>query len=227
MELRSTSSPEAEVSHRTIELMLSSPAGELEALLMLPVPEQARYQAVAVVCHPHPLYGGTMHGKVVVTASHAFLDLGIPSLRFNFRGVGKSSGRYDNGRGETEDVRAAIDYAATMAERIIIAGHSFGAWVGMKAGCRDERVKMLVGIGTPAGFGNMDFLKECPKPRLFIHGTLDALIPIGKIEKLCREIPEPKKLIRIEGADHFFTGKLDELASAVLALTGEYLPLQE
>ncbi len=114
-----------------------------------------------------------------------------------------------------------------MGEKIIIAGHSFGAWVGMKAGCRDERVEMMIGIGTPAGFGDMDFLEECQKPRLFIHGMLDALIAIGKIEKLCREIPEPKKLIKIEGADHFFTGKLDELASAVQALTGEYLPLQE
>ncbi len=164
-----------------------------------------------------------MHGKVAVTASHAFLDLGIPSLRFNFRGVGKSSRRYDNGRGETDDVRAAIEYAADMAEKIIVVGHSFGAWVGMKAGCGDERVKTLIGIGTPVGFGDMDFLKECVKPKLFIHGTQDALIAIGKIEKLCQGIPEPKKLIRIEGADHFFTGKLDELAEAVRSLTEEYL----
>ncbi len=218
---------ESKISHKTVELSLHSPAGGLEAILTLPFPEHAFYPAVAVVCHSHPLYGSTIHGKVVVTASHAFLDLGIPSLRFNFRGVGKSSGKYDNGRGETDDVMAAIEYAAAISEKIIIAGHSFGAWVGMKAGCRDKRVKMLVGIGTPAGFGDMDFLKECQKPRIFIHGTLDALIPIGKIEKLCREIPEPKRLVKIEGADHLFTGKLDELASAVQKLTGEYLPLQE
>jgi alpha/beta superfamily hydrolase len=217
----------SEGSHKTLELILPSPAGKLEALLTLPVLEPAHYPAVAVICHPHPLYGGSMNGKVVVTASHAFLDLGIPSLRFNFRGVGKSNGKYDNGSGETDDVMAAIEYATNMAERIIIAGHSFGAWVGMKAGCRDERVKMLVGIGTPAGFGDMDFLKECRKPRLFIHGTLDALIPPGKIERLCREIPEPKKLVKIEGADHFFTGKLDELAEAVKNLTRQYLPLQD
>lgn len=214
-------------SHKTVELILPSLAGKLEAILTLPVPEPRQYKAVAVVCHPHPLYGGTMHGKVVVTASHAFLDLGIPSLRFNFRGVGKSSGRYDNGRGETDDVRAAIDYAASMSEKIIIAGHSFGAWVGMKAGCSDERVKLLIGIGMPAGFGDMDFLRECPRPKLFIHGMVDALILIGKIEKLWQGIPEPKKLVKIEGADHFFTGKLGELAFAVQALTGEYLPFQE
>ncbi len=213
--------------HKTIELLLPSPAGELEALLMLPVPETSHYPAVAVVCHPHPLYGGSMHGKVVVTASHAFLDLGIPSLRFNFRGVGRSSGKYDNGRGEAEDVRAAIDHVAEKGEKIIIAGHSFGAWVGMKAGCGDARVKVLIGIGTPAGFGDMDFLMGCEKPVLFIHGTLDTLIPIGKIEKLCQEIPEPKRLIKIEGSDHFFTGKLEELAFDVQNLTREYLPLQE
>jgi alpha/beta superfamily hydrolase len=218
--------PEAEVSHKTIELILPSPAGELEAILTLPVPEPAHYPAVAVICHPHPLYGGTMHGKVVVTASHAFLDLGIPSLRFNFRGVGKSTGKYDNGRGETDDVRAAMDYASQKGERIIVIGYSFGAWVGMKAGCGDGRVKALIGIGMPAGFGDMDFLKNCGKPVLFIHGTLDKLIPIGKIEKLWQEIPEPKKLIQI-GADHFFTGKLDELAAAVQNLTRQYLPLQD
>ncbi|MCZ7393843.1 MAG: alpha/beta fold hydrolase [Candidatus Methanoperedens sp.] len=212
--------------HKTIELILPSQAGELEALLTLPVPEPAHYPAVAVICHPHPLYGGSMHSKVVVTASHAFLDLDIPSLRFNFRGVGKSSGKYDNGRGETDDVRAAIDHAAGKGDKIIIAGHSFGAWVGMKAGCGDARVKVMIGIGTPAGFGDMDFLMQCGKPRLFIHGTLDTLIPIGKMEKLCQEIPEPKKLIQI-GADHFFTGKLDELADVVRKLTEEYLTLQD
>jgi alpha/beta superfamily hydrolase len=210
-----------EVSHKTIELILPSPAGELEALLILPVTEPTHYQAVAVICHPHPLYGGSMHSKVVVTASHAFLDLGIPSLRFNFRGVGKSTGRYDNGRGETDDVRTAIDYAATMGEQIIITGHSFGAWIGMKVGCRNERTKMLIGIGMPAGFGDMDFLMQCSKPRLFIHGTQDMLIPIEKIEKLFDDIPKPKKLIKIKGADHFFTGKLDELIGAVQNLTKE------
>lgn len=213
----------SEPPHKTIELILPSQAGELEALLTLPVPEPAHYPAVAVICHPHPLYGGSMHGKVVVTASHAFLDLGIPSLRFNFRGVGRSSGKYDNGRGEQDDVRAAIDYVAEIGEKIIVAGHSFGAWVGMKTGCGDARVKVLIGVGTPAGFGDMDFLMQCKKPRLFIHGALDSIIPIEKVEELFSGIPEPKKLIKIEGADHFFTGKLDELVEAVRSLTKEYL----
>jgi len=211
-----------EKPHKTVELMLPSPAGELEALLMLPEAEE--HAIAAVVCHPHPLYGGSMHTKVVVTASHAFLDAGIPSLRFNFRGVGKSSGRYDNGRGELDDVRAALDYMAERYERFIIAGHSFGAWMGMRAGCEDERVLMVIGVGTPVNFADMGFLRDCPKPKIFVHGTMDKLIPIEKVEELFTAIPEPKKFVKIEGADHFFTGKLDELEGAVRGLTDKYLP---
>ncbi len=209
-----------ETPHRTIEFMLPSQGGELEALLMLP--ENERYPTAAIICHPHPLYGGSMHSKVVVTASHAFLDMGIPSLRFNFRGVGKSSGKYDNGIGELEDVRAAMGYMAEKGEKLIIAGHSFGAWMGMKAGCEDPRVKLMIGIGTPVNFVNMDFLRDCLKPRLFIHGTVDRLISVEKVEELCAVLPEPKKLVKIEDADHFFTGKLKELSEIVKSLTEEY-----
>ncbi len=210
-----------ESPHTTIELMLPSRAGELEALLMLP--ENKRYPAAAIICHPHPLYGGSMHSKVVVTASHAFLEMGIPSLRFNFRGVGKSSGKYDSGIGELEDVRTAIVYMAEKGERLLVAGHSFGAWMGMKAGCEDPRVKMMIGIGTPVNFVDMDFLRDCPKPKLFVHGTLDQLIPVEKVEELCAALPEPEKLVKIEDADHFFTGKLDELSGIIRSLTEEYV----
>jgi alpha/beta superfamily hydrolase len=212
-----------EPSHKTIELMLPSQAGELEALLTLPVPEPPEDTPAAVICHPHPLYGGSMHTKVVVTATHAFLDLGMPSLRFNFRGVGRSSGKYDEGRGEQDDVRAAINYMAGKYKWLIVAGHSFGAWAGMKAGCKDERVQIVIGIGTPVNFVDMDFLRDCPKLKIFIHGTLDKLIPVEKVERLYSGLPEPKKLVKIEGADHFFTGKLDELAGAVRGLIEEYL----
>lgn len=209
--------------HKTVNLMLPSQAGELEALLTLPVPEPSEETPAAVICHPHPLYGGSMHTKVVVTATHAFLDLGMPSLRFNFRGVGRSGGKYDGGRGEQENARAAINYMAGKYKRLIVAGHSFGAWAGMKAGCGDERVQMVIGIGTPVNFADMNFLRDCPKPKIFIHGTLDTLIPVEKVEGIYSELPEPKKLVKIEGANHFFTGKLDELAGAVRGLTEEYL----
>ncbi|VVB88673.1 Serine aminopeptidase, S33 [uncultured archaeon] len=211
-----------EPSHRTVELMIPSPAGKLEALLTLPLPELKKYENAAVICHPHPLYGGSMNSKVVVTASHALLELGLPSLRFNFRGVGRSSGKYDRGVGEVEDIRAAINYMTGMGEKILVAGHSFGAWTGMKAGCRDVRVKIVIGIGTPVNFADMKFLMDCPKPKLFIHGTLDELIPIGKIEELYSELPEPKKIVKIENADHLFTGKLDELSETLISLIKEY-----
>lgn len=212
-----------EPPHKTIELMLPSRAGELEALLTLPVPEPFGDTPAAVICHPHPLYGGSMHTKVVVTASHAFLDLGMPSLRFNFRGVGRSCGKYDEGRGEQDDVRAAINYMAGKYRKIVVAGHSFGAWAGMKSGCEDKSVQMVIGIGTPVNFADMVFLRSCPKPKIFIHGTLDKLIPVEKAEEIYSGLPEPKELVKIEGADHFFTGKLNELAGAVRGLTEEYL----
>lgn len=132
-----------EPPHKSIEVRIPSPAGELEALLAIQVKERTRHSTSAVICHPHPLYGGSMHSKAVFAASSAFLHPGIPSLRFNFRGVGKSSGRYDHGRGETEDARAAINYMAKGKEKIITAGHSFGAWVGMKAGCEDPGVETV------------------------------------------------------------------------------------
>ena len=212
-----------EIAHKTVEVRLPSPSGVLEAVLMLPVPEPSNYEAAAVVCHPHPLYGGSMNGKVVVTAAHAILEMGIPSLRFNFRGVGRSSGKYDRGIGEQDDVRAAVNYMAGKAAKIIVTGHSFGALAGMRAGCRDTRVRMMIGIGTPVA--DMSFLMDCTKPELFIHGALDELIPVEKIETLIRELPEPKRLIKIEGADHLFTGKLGEVSEAVKNLVREYLPV--
>ncbi len=216
-----------ESPHKIIEVMLPSPAGELEALLMLPVPEPPEPAGAAIICHPHPLYGGSMHTKAVFAASMAFLSLGIPSLRFNFRGVGKSSGKYDNGVGEQVDARAAINYIAGKYpdERIITAGHSFGAWMAMKLGCMDPRVKIMIGIGTPVNGSEIrsDFLSGCRKPRLFIHGTLDKLIPIGNVEELYSNIPGPKKFVKIEGADHFFTGKLDELSEVIQYMVKEYI----
>ncbi len=214
-----------ELSHKTVEVRLPSPSGTLEAVLMLPVPEPSNYAAAAVICHAHPLYGGSMNGKVVVTAAHAFLEMGIPSLRFNFRGVGRSSGKFDRGIGEQDDVKAAVNYMAGKAEKIIVIGHSFGALTGMKAGCRDARVRIMIGIGTPVNLAEMSFLRDCSKPELFIHGTLDELIPVEEVETLCSGLPEPKRLIKIEGVDHFFTGKLEEVSEAVKSLARGYLPI--
>jgi len=205
-------------------LMFLSSVGPLEAVLeegVLSTPK-----AVAVLCHPHPQYGGTMHNKVVVRAAQAFQEAGMATLRFNFRGVGKSAGTFDFGEGEQEDVAAAI---AFMAERypqtpIWLAGYSFGAWVGLKVGTRDERVTTLIAIGAAVALADFRFLEDCRKPKLFVHGTKDEFAPLEHLQALMLTLPEPKDLILIEGADHFFTSKLEELKRELFEYAKAHLP---
>jgi len=205
--------------------MLPSAVGPLEAILE--EGSSSDPKAVAILCHPHPQYGGTMHNKVVVRAAQAFQEAGMATLRFNFRGVGRSAGTFDFGEGEQEDVAAAI---AFMAERypktpIWLTGYSFGAWVGLKVGARDERVTTLVAIGAAVALADFRFLEECTKPKLFIHGTKDEFAPLEHLQALMLTLPEPKDLILIEGADHFFTGKLEELKSELLRYIRTHSPL--
>jgi uncharacterized protein len=203
----------AEVFHRS--LFLAGPAGRLEALLW--TSSSAESPFVALVCHPHPLYGGTMHNKVVYQAAKALHSRGATVLRFNFRGVGQSEGAHDNGRGEQDDVRAAIDYLATEfpGQPVLLAGFSFGSWVGLRVGCGDERVQRLIGLGLPVDNVNMSFLQICSKPKLLIQGGNDQFGSRPKLETLFAALPEPKKLAIVEGADHFFTGQLDKAAAAI------------
>ncbi|GBC83063.1 hypothetical protein HRbin10_02203 [bacterium HR10] len=205
-------------------LMLPSSVGPLEAILE--EGSSSDPKAVAILCHPHPQYGGTMHNKVVVRAAQAFQEAGMATLRFNFRGVGRSAGTFDFGEGEQEDVAAAI---AFMAERypkrpIWLTGYSFGAWVGLKVGARDERVTTLVAIGAAVALADFRFLEECAKPKLFIHGTKDEFAPLEHLQALMLTLPEPKDLILIEGADHFFTGKLEELKDELLRYIRTHAP---
>ena len=209
----------AEVFHR--RFFLNGPAGPLEALLWTSAsPDPAR---AALVCHPHPLFGGTMHNKVVFQTAKALPSRGFPVLRFNFRGAGQSVGTHDKGRGEAEDVRAAIDYLAEEFPGlpIILAGFSFGSVVGLKVGCADERVQELIGLGVPVNDSDLSFLKNCAKPKLIIQGGDDQYGAKDRVEHLFREIPEPKKLIFIPEADHFFTGKLDQVSAAISAWIDE------
>src|SRR5690242_17952092 len=146
--------------------------GALEGLLRLPDDEAAQPTMVAVVCHPHPAHGGTMHNKVVFRVAQALGDLGIPALRFNFRGVGRSTGAYDQGNGERDDVRAAVDEIARRFPGISIcmAGFSFGSWIGLPVGCADNRVRQLIGAGIPTSLLTTDALAECGKPKLIVQG---------------------------------------------------------
>jgi uncharacterized protein len=202
-----------DVFHRTF--FIAGPAGRLEAMLWTsPVADPVR---VAVVCHPHPLFGGTMHNKVVFHAAKALHRREIPVLRFNFRGAGSSEGQHDRGLGEIEDVRAALDYLAQEFPQkpILLAGFSFGAWVGLRAGCEDSRVTALIGIGIPANDSDLTYLRACSKPKLFVQGGEDQFGSRRNVEALFETMPEPKRLVFIGGADHFLAGKLDQLAAAI------------
>lgn len=202
---------------------LEGPAGRLEALLNAGT-EDATH--AAVVCHPHPLFGGTLHNKVVFHTMKALNSFGFPVLRFNFRGAGLSHGEHDHGNGEVEDVRTALDWLdREFRLPIVFAGFSFGAAVGLRAACADARVKAVIGVGVPAipvvadreapRTYTFDFLQDCGKPKLFVSGARDQFGPRARLEALVASVPEPKKLVVIEGADHFFEGRLRELREAI------------
>ena len=204
----------AEIFHR--RFFLKGPAGRLEATLWTqPTSEVPRM--AAVVCHPHPLFGGTLHNKVVYQVAKSLHRLGLPVLRFNFRGAGMSEGKHDDGRGEQDDVRAAIDFLAETfpSAPIVLAGFSFGAVVGLRVGCGDARVAELVGLGLPADNSDLSFLSECGKPKLLVQGAQDQYGSLENVRKLAATIPTPTRLVVVEGADHFFAGKLGEVESAI------------
>jgi alpha/beta superfamily hydrolase len=207
----------AEAFHRT--LFLNGPAGRLEAMLWTAplTPAHAEPRRVAVVCHPHPLFGGTMHNKVVFQIAKSLHQHGVPVLRFNFRGAGLSEGTHDKGRGEMDDVRAALDYlAATFpGAPILLAGFSFGAYVGLRVGCEDARVKELVGAGLPVNGSDLSYLAECRKPKLILQSAHDQYGSRERTEALYGKLQEPKKLVFIDAPDHFFAGRLPQMGRAL------------
>ena len=196
---------------------LTGPVGRLEAQLW--TSSQPAPALVAVVCHPHPLYGGTMHNKVVFQTARALQARGATVLRFNFRGVQQSEGTHDNGQGEQDDVRAALDYLGSEfpGRPVLVAGFSFGSRVGLLVGCGDARVGRLIGLGLPVDNQDMSFLRACAKPKLIIQGGRDQFGSRATLETLFASLPEPKRLAIVEGADHFFAGKLDQVSAAIEA----------
>lgn len=215
----------ADVFHRTF--FIQGPAGKLEAMLW--TAREANPGTAALVCHPHPLFGGTMHNKVVYQAAKALHQSGVPVLRFNFRGAGLSEGAHDKGRGEQGDVRAALDYLAEHfpAKPLLLAGFSFGAWVGLRVGCEDSRVTKLIGLGVPADNSDLDYLRACQKPKLIIQGGNDQFGSRANVEALFRQMPEPKRLVIVDGVDHFFAGKLNEVGSAITSWLGSQSGIAE
>jgi uncharacterized protein len=205
-------------------LFIPGPAGRLEASLWTTA--AADPPLAALVCHPHPVFGGTLHNKVVFHTAKALHACGLPVLRFNFRGAGLSEGVHDNGRGERDDVWAALDYLAGKfpGRPILLAGFSFGAWVGFRAGCDDPRVSELIALGIPVNSVDMGFLRARRKPKLFIHGENDQFGQAEKVEALFATLSEPKRLVIVKGADHFFTGHLNEVRAAIEAWFRERHP---
>src|SRR5436305_720042 len=175
-------------------LFLDGPAGQLEAILNAGV-ENATH--AALVCHPHPMFGGTLHNKVVFHAMKALDSFGLPVLRCNFRGVGLSHGEHDNGIGEQEDVRTALDWLdREFRLPLIFTGFSFGAAVGLQVACTDDRVRAAVGLGVPVQSVDdrtydLTCLTSCAKPKLFVSGSRDQFGPRARLDALVSSLPEP------------------------------------
>jgi alpha/beta superfamily hydrolase len=195
-------------------LLLDGPAGRLEALLE--TPEDAP-RAVALLCHPHPLFGGTMHNKVVHRVARALRASGYAVLRFNFRGVGKSEGRHDLGVGEIDDARAGLDWLRNRFPGLpyTLAGFSFGSRIILNLGCALPDAHRLIALGFPAKRDPVGVLAQCATPKLFIQSTHDEYGPRPEMEAFYAQVAEPKQLIWIEAENHFFAGGLDELEKQV------------
>ena len=203
---------------------LRGPAGRLEALLNEGQPD-ARY--AVVLCHPHPLFGGTMHNKVVYHAMKTFQAYGLPVLRFNFRGAGLSEGVHDNGHGERDDLRAALAWLSNeYARPLLFAGFSFGASVGLRTCCGDARVLGLAALGVPVRAGGREyhyrFLNNCLQPKLFISGARDEFAPQAEVEAMVAAAAPPATLVVVPEADHFFVGKLDQVQLALSQWLGAH-----
>ncbi|HYM82199.1 MAG TPA: alpha/beta fold hydrolase [Candidatus Limnocylindria bacterium] len=201
-------------------LTIEGPAGPLEALLQ---EHEGRSPAVtALVCHPHPLHGGTLHNKVVHRVASTLHGLGAAVLRFNFRGAGQSAGQFDHGRGELEDARAALEFLRKRhpGARRWLSGFSFGSGIAARLGAAEPNVERLILIAPPVRTTSFEVLRTWPGPKLVVQGTKDEVAPIAALEPEFATWAEPKQLIRIEGATHFFDRQLGDLAQALASALG-------
>jgi len=200
-----------------MEEHVTFPVGDLTLEGLLSIPAQTP-QIGAVVCHPHPLYGGEMHNNVVSALVEAFQAAGIVTLRFNFRGVGNSEGEHDEGNAEVDDVKAAVTclLSRQTVPTVVVAGYSFGSMVGLHAGADDSRVHKLIGVALPIGMRDVSFLQSVTKPKLLISGDHDNYSPVPGLNDLVAKLPHPKSLVIVDGADHFFWGLEGKVAKAAV-----------
>ena len=211
---------------------LVGPAGPLEALLDEPESRDAASvpKAAVVFAHPHPQFGGTMHTKAVYRGAKGLTRIGCVVLRFNFRGVGRSAGAFDQGEGEKEDFKAALDYMAARYPEspLWAAGFSFGAWVALEVGAVDDRVSALIGIAPPVAtsISGHDYTFEntlnSTKPKFFVQGEADEVCPIEAMWAFYGKLEEPKELVVIDAADHLFEGQAEEVGDALEDLLVDY-----
>jgi len=203
---------------RRIEsLFLNGPAGRLEALLE--EPDDSPREA-ALVCHPHPKYGGTMHNKVVYRVARGLRTAGAVVLRFNYRGVNLSEGEYDHGEGELEDARVALEYLRSRYPDLpfTLAGFSFGSRIVLRLACSGVGARRVIAVGFPTALHKIEGLETCTVPRIFVHSTHDQYGSVAEIESLVASLPEPKKLVLVEAEDHFFAKGLDQLEQEIAGL---------
>jgi alpha/beta superfamily hydrolase len=208
---------------RLMNVILPGPSGWLEGLINASASGEPR--AIAVFAHPLPTAGGTMHTKVVFHAARALARIGCPVLRFNFRGVGRSAGTFDEGEGGREDFRAALDFMTARypgVKRVWAAGMSFGAWVAMTTGAVDPRVSTLVGIAPPVNTYDFSAVISAAKPTFLVHGDFDELISVKDVRKFYAQLAEPKELVVIDSANHLFEGKAAEVGETVEDLLQDY-----
>ena len=213
--------PAGSAASRLVAVTIEGPAGPLEGLLQV---RETTPAIAAVVCHPHPLYGGTLHNKVVHRMASAQFELGAAVLRFNFRGAGKSAGHHDRGIGELEDARAALGFLSRRfpGARRWVGGFSFGAWVAARLAASEPAIDRLILVAPPVSRSGFEVLRTSRVPKLIVQGTRDDLCPLEELEREYPTWAEPKQLIKIEGASHFFDRQLGELKQILLeALAGD------
>jgi alpha/beta superfamily hydrolase len=191
-------------------VLLEQPAGDV--------------RAGAVFAHPLPTHGGTMHTKGVYQGAKALARVGCAVLRFNFRGVGRSAGAWDEGRGERDDFKAAVDFMAAQfpGKELWAAGFSFGAYVALTAGAEDDRICALIGIAPPVNRYDFEAVKSSTKPKFIVHGEADELIPLKQVREFYAQLADPKELVEIDRANHLFDGQVGEVADALEDLLADF-----
>lgn len=200
---------------------IAGPAGPLEILIDRPATSP---RAAVVFAHPLPTAGGTMHTKVVFQSAKALVRIGCAVLRFNFRGVGLSAGTWDEGRGELDDYRAAVDFMASQYPGVELwaAGFSFGSYIALTAGARDDRICALIGIAPPVNRYDYAPVIASPKPTFIIHGEADELIPLKAVREFYARLADPKEFIEIDRANHLFDGQASEVGDSLEDLLSDF-----